>query len=564
MKTLMIRLLNALLLISLLFWLTASAPPPVSRTAASPAGEPVLAGVTAADTAVAAAADTVVAADTATAADSAKTETVYALLDYSGQTVQLSVVNGWPHAQAGTYTDYGRYVAINNLSGLDSPRIEEDQITWTLDEQAEALYYEGWLSSGELPFLLQIACSLNGQSIPADQLSDQLAGQSGHLVIQLHVEPNPRALAYFRKYYVCQIQLPLNLDYCQSVQAEAASTIQTGRTLTLAWMILPGRSLDAGIELDVRDFQFTGLTATCLPFSTAGLIDINTEDLDKGLSGFHEGIAGLIDGSGTLKAGAEDLTAGLDQLADAGITIKKSSRSLSQGISNYMAGVAQTAEGAQTLAAGADQLGQGGSQLQTGYTQLQGGVGQLLNDLLPLLASLTPEQQAVYQAQIAGLQQGMTDFGQNLGAYTQGVADSAAGQLTLAQSLQLLAANGQDLAAGSSRLTAGLGDLSEGLSLLAGQAGGLPEGIGQLQSGQEELAAGIDQFDQELQAALAAYDLTPETGAAIPSFVSAKNQPQSVQFILRTPEIKPAAAADTATPDLPSQSFWDRLTALFS
>lgn len=554
MKSIMFRLLNALLLIPLLFWLTASAPLTVSRTASRRTAAPPLAGAAAADSAVAEDA----------AAGSGKTETVYALLDYSGQAVELSVVNGWPHARAGTYTDFGRYTAISNLSGLDSPQIVDDRITWTLDDLAGALYYEGRLSGGELPYILHLSCSLNGQPIPADQMAAQLAGQSGHLRIQLHVEPNPRALAYFRQYYICQIQLPLNLDYCQSVQAEAASTVQTGRTVTLAWMILPGRSLDAVIELDVRNFQFAGLTAACLPFSTAGLIDINTADLDKGLAGFREGIAELADGTGTLKTGAEDLTAGLTQMADAGLAIKKSSRTLSKGIGTYMAGISQAAEGAQILAAGADQLSQGGSQLQAGYAQLEGGVGQLLGDLLPLLAGLTPERQAAYQAQITGLQQGLADFGQNLGAYSQGVADNAAGQLTLAQNLQLLAANGQDLAAGSSRLAAGFSDLSGGLSLLTGQAAGLPEGIGRLQSGQEELAAGFGQFDRELQSALAEYDLSPDAGTAVPSFVSSKNRPQSVQFILRTPEIKPASTADATAPDLPSQSFWDRLAALFS
>jgi hypothetical protein len=98
------------------------------------------------------------------------------------------------------------------------------------------------------------------------------------------------------------------------------------------------------------------------------------------------------------------------------------------------------------------------------------------------------------------------------------------------------------------------------VSDLYGGVSDLREGTGKLHANVEDLPATmqkeIDSFLSDYQKS----DFTPT------SFVSAKNEHVKLtQFVLLTDPIKTPAPEKEATPDTPpTQTFWDRVTALFT
>ncbi|MHB8962716.1 MAG: hypothetical protein ACYC5K_06135, partial [Saccharofermentanales bacterium] len=107
-----------------------------------------------------------------------KDETVYASLDGSGGVRSLTVVNLMRSTQAGGMTefiDYAVYEKIVPLSENIEPAIYADKVVFNLPEAAETFYYRGDPENTEIPYIFDIAYTLDG--VKTDPLT--MAGKSG-------------------------------------------------------------------------------------------------------------------------------------------------------------------------------------------------------------------------------------------------------------------------------------------------------------------------------------------------------------------------------------------------
>ena len=92
-------------------------------------------------------------------------EALYVNLDYYGNQVDSSVVKGVSLNGLRTFTDYGNYTDVTNMSNYAEPVISGDGVTWQLPEDSkERFYYECQLNNDEviLPWNFDVSYKLNG------------------------------------------------------------------------------------------------------------------------------------------------------------------------------------------------------------------------------------------------------------------------------------------------------------------------------------------------------------------------------------------------------------------
>ncbi|NCB30405.1 MAG: hypothetical protein EOM66_03245 [Clostridia bacterium] len=117
----------------------------------------------------------------ATATVQKKNEIVYATLEASGSVQAIYVVNQFNVTTAGTVVDHGNYASVTNLTNTALLSKQNGTVSFGADKGI--FYYQGNMESTELPWLIDISYTLDGQEIsPAD-----LGGKSGRLAIHISI-----------------------------------------------------------------------------------------------------------------------------------------------------------------------------------------------------------------------------------------------------------------------------------------------------------------------------------------------------------------------------------------
>ena len=88
-------------------------------------------------------------------------ETMYVTLDYYGARTDVSVVKGCFTNGVGTYTDYGDYEKIVNMTDSQEPEAGDGSVTWNFDGENKRFYYEGVMDPEqvELPWNFDTQCA---------------------------------------------------------------------------------------------------------------------------------------------------------------------------------------------------------------------------------------------------------------------------------------------------------------------------------------------------------------------------------------------------------------------
>ncbi len=481
-----------------------------------------------------------------------KDETVYASMNHDGTLARVSVVNRLETRSTGQYIDYGVYSEIKNLTNSLMPRIEENKVVWELPSSDEGFYYEGLLESAQLPFTFTIAYTLDGKTLNPQEL----LGKSGRLEINIQVKANDKAADYFKKHFMAQIQIPLSLDKCSNIKADGAQSVISGRTNTLAFMVLPGASQNFTLSMDARAFEMDSITASFIPMDIKSLMGLDLQGVASDTEDLSAGTEALVKGTQQLEDGIVRLVDGLKNTSSGMAQIIKGSKEFQSGLVAYVQGIGALSTNLAQLGQGMTQLGQKGPQLLDGYTQLSGGTQQMLD---VLLASIPPEQQGFYQEQVAHLKKQLQEYGGSLNTYTQGVSQSAQGLAALEAGLDEAARQGAALVEGGGKIHNNLSKLGQGINALAEGANPLPEGIRQLVEGQKKLNAGIAEAINLIKE----FNFIQEDSGESVSFVDPNQRVHSVQFIIRTPELRIQEEKASAIEAVKPKTFWEKLVDLF-
>lgn len=466
----------------------------------------------------------------ALALEAQKDETVYVNLNCDGSVQDTIVVNSFLVPQSGVVCDYGNYTKITNLSGDETPVVQNNLITWRATP-GSTFYYRGEMEKAQLPWNFSVGYTLNGSTIDAPSL----VGADGHLIITVEATANGAADSYFGNNYAAQITISLKEQNCKNVASDASVITAAGKK-TSAFTVLPGTSGTYTVSADVTDFEMDGISIQMV--NMAGGLLGSLDLLQSAVSQITNGISALSDGSGQLKGGAQDLSSGLNlvssgtqSLCATGSVISAQTGDLAGGAQDLQNGLDQLSQASAQIREGLLQLNENSYEFEKGYGQIDAGLKTMLDSRKAIESGISElkDNQSKIKSGVKQLSSGATQLQSGI----QGLSGTYDAQMELVDQLvamveQQYAANPeampvelQQLIGGISQYESGINTGFDGLASGAGQLGDgihdagdgmqdlydaalefgngsleLMDGISQLHDGMTELNTGFEQYEQ--------------------------------------------------------------------
>lgn len=324
-----------------------------------------------------------------------KEEVVYINLNSDGSVSEIYVVNIFDLDEDGQIVDYGKYDSLKNMTTKDEIGYSNDTVT--IDAKAGKLYYEGKLQNNVMPWNISIDYFINDK----EYSSEEIAGMSGDLKIQMSVRQNKECDSSFFEGFALQASLTLDTENFTNISAEGATIANVGSDKQLTYTILPGKETDITISASVKDFEISGFSINAIPLS----LNIQIEDeelmgqvtelidaikkLDEGSVELHEGVSSLQEGAqNELNNGVKDLVNGTNELQNGAIELKEGGCSLEDGSSDVKAGAEALEEGLGSLNRGVLQIQKGLNELNEKSSSLTEGSSQIKSVLIQIQSAL--------------------------------------------------------------------------------------------------------------------------------------------------------------------------------
>lgn len=239
-------------------------------------------------------------------------ETMYVTLDYYGARTDVSVVKGCFTNGVGTYTDYGDYEKIVNMTDSREPEAGDGSVTWNFDGENKRFYYEGVMDPEqvELPWNFDVSYKLNGVEMRAEEL----AGASGLVEIHVAAEPNELAGEYYRNNMILSVVVPVDMEKCYSVDAPGAQLQSIGTESVAVYMALPGEEGDFTIRMGTDDYESIGVLMMMVPGRLDALNHI--KELKEAKDTWRESGDLMYESIDALLATAESMRGDVSQVRD--------------------------------------------------------------------------------------------------------------------------------------------------------------------------------------------------------------------------------------------------------
>lgn len=306
---------------------------------------------------------------TAFAADvqNAKEETVYVMLDEGGDKKSVYVVNSYQN-HAGELVDFGTYDSVRNLTTTDNIKNENGKVTGGIKDGK--FYYEGKMSTAQIPWNIFVSYTLDGKEISAKEL----AGKSGKVEVSIGITQNKSANAIFFENYALQISTSFDTNKCGNIVADGATIANVGENKNISYSQLPKKEGTYKISLDAKGFEMGSVSINALPFSMNVSLD-GMDSITDSFSPLTDGISQLNNGTNKLQSGSKDFESGLKQVADQSDTLAKTSTTIERSIAQLNALAASMGEAAPPqLKAGLAQLNEQYGAFNKGISSYTGGV----------------------------------------------------------------------------------------------------------------------------------------------------------------------------------------------
>ena len=236
-------------------------------------------------------------------------ETLYVNLDYYGKETDSSVVKGVTLNGIRSFSDYGTYKDITNMSNYAKPVVDGDTVTWQLPEEAkDRFYYECQLNNGEvvLPWDFDISYKLNG--IPKE--AQDLLHADGLVEIDVHCTPNKNANVYYQNNMLLQVATMVDMEDVNSVEAPGAQIQSLGTYKAVLFAAVPGQEKTFHIEISSHDFESSGVIMMMVPGTLDQISDI--ADVKEAKDTFKDSADELLDGMNEMLDTLHNISNGMD------------------------------------------------------------------------------------------------------------------------------------------------------------------------------------------------------------------------------------------------------------
>ncbi len=342
-------------------------------------------------------------------------ETLYVNLDYYGKETDSSVVKGVTLNGIRSFSDYGTYKDITNMSNYAQPAVDGDTVTWQLpDDTKERFYYECQLNNGEvvLPWDFDISYKLNG--IPKE--AQDLLHADGLVEIDVHCIPNKNANIYYQNNMLLQVATLVDMEDVNSVEAPGAQIQSLGTYKAVLFAAVPGQEKTFHIEISSHDFESSGVIMMMVPGTLDQISDI--ADVKEAKDTFKDSADELLDGMNEMLDTLHNISNGMD-------VTKKGLSQLQGARENFDASkdeiISKTDASIDSLEAANQKI----SQLAPDIMANKQGLDDVNNKVNTLVETLQDSGEDFYN-----LSSSLRDLKDSLGDLQSGLEESDADQIT--------------------------------------------------------------------------------------------------------------------------------------
>ncbi len=337
-----------------------------------------------------------------------KSDTVYVIAGADGTVKKLIVSSRLKNPGTGKLGDVTSVKNPESLKGNESVTVGEDgAVVW--DAVGEDIYYTGEVE-GELPVLLKVTYTLNGEEIDADSV----IGRSGEVTIRFTYENRcDRTVTVDGKEeqmfvpFAMLTGVLLDNDVFSNIRVTNGKCVTDGDRTAVIGVAFPGMNENLGLdEGDDATFpSYVEISATVKDFHMTGTVTVATNEI------FNMVDDDVFDNADALKEKLGELTDAVTQLKDGSsalyrgtLTLLDKVGELSDGIGRLAAGASDLKEGSGSVKDGAHDLAEGASELADGLTDLKGHNEELTGGAKKVfLALLATADRQLAEAGITGI-----------------------------------------------------------------------------------------------------------------------------------------------------------------
>ncbi len=327
-----------------------------------------------------------------------KKESVYTVLNADGS-VKSITVSDTLHSDSGfnNYKDTSDLKDVENLKSNDEVNSTSGGYIWNTSDKE--IYYQG-TSTKELPLSVKITYTLDGKEIT----SDELVGQSGHLVIKVNVTNSSKQTykANNKTYnlvtpFVTGLVAMLDDDVFSNVSVNSGTVTNDSSHSIIASVMVPGlksglkQVLDTDLMHKLEDYlideisieaDVTNYESPTLMMAAATSADTLKEEFDD-----IDEFSSIFDKLDDLKEATNELIDGTTSLYDGAVKLNDGVGTLKDGSDKLSSGAASLYKGADKLASGAISLRDGLNTLSNESDKLRGGMSQVAEGILATVNS---------------------------------------------------------------------------------------------------------------------------------------------------------------------------------
>lgn len=532
-----------------------------------------------------------------------KDEVVYVKLNNAGDVDNVYIVNSFDLKKNEKLIDYGDYTNVVNLSTSDILNYANGLLDMNVSDIDRKFYYQGNVSSNEIPWNIDINYTLDGKSISVEDL----AGKNGKLEISIDINKNENIDEIFFNNYALQISLNLDMDKCKNIIVDGGTTANVGSNKAITFIKLAGENANYTITADVEGFEMDSISFNGVNMGMDVDIDTSqmTEPLDElvdaveqlnngaselstGINSTKDGANELYNGISNLESGVNSYKKGVNSLYTNSKQLLEGSKQLDIGLESYESGVSSLYTGTQNLYKGLYQLSQGSAEYKKNISDYTNAVKQITAELksvvpqdeveaaklnaiiakLEEIANVSQNFAASYEIIDTGINSaldgsnevnnGTEELSNNISSIRKGSSDLYNGIQAFSNGSSELASGIDEISNGTAGLKNGTNQLVNGVNKLGSGSSVLKDGTSQLNNETSKLPETIDEKINEMTSKYTNSDFKPV------SFASENNTNiESVQFAIRTDSIKIKEVEKVKEVEVQKTSMWDKFLNLF-
>ena len=218
-------------------------------------------------------------------------EKLYINMGYDGGIEKANVVKEIQFTTSDSYTDYGKYQEITNMTDRQEPAVSGDAVTWVRPEKGSKLYFQGTMDPAgvKLPWTFDVKYKVNG----IETTAEKAAGASGTVEIDIDAIPDKSVSKYMQDNMILLVLIPMDTSDVYSIDAPGSMEASFGNYSGIGFEALPGKEGHFEARFGTDSFESMGVMMIMTPVTVSDLNKI--KDLKEVKDKFRDNSDAMLD-----------------------------------------------------------------------------------------------------------------------------------------------------------------------------------------------------------------------------------------------------------------------------